>query len=282
MAISGALRIADESSPNNKDRARESLLSTLAHPAAPSAISSRRQFAFAIVQAALITVGALGLMVGVASAAELSLRSVAEHVVNTLAEPLPLSAEGQRDSAGLNAGEQETGDESASSGRPVDPADGGAVADGAIVPPVSPDVGDPNAANPRAQGGQPSPTNPPGSNPQDNNGIPPGSGGQNQGGDHGNQPGTTKSPGQNASHNGEPDRNGHNGSDGPGDQGDSSQQGQTDSNGNGSNGGGSNSGGPKLSTGDAPNGSNGGLSSGANSNASNKASTDHSLIFTLY
>jgi len=304
MAISSALYIVGESSPINKERARKHILSTVAHSTAPSYISSRRQFIFAVAQAALITAGVLTLMVGAAAAAELNLRSVAEQVVDTLVKPLPLSAEGRQHFVGLNAGERETGDQSASHGRPVDPAgDGGAVADDALVTSGFPHVVDPHDTNPLARGGQPSRTNPPASdtpdsNPHGNNGEPPGNGGENQEGNHGNRPGTTGPPGQNPSHSGQPGSDGHNGSNCPGNQGDINQQGQTDSNGNGSNGdkpngssgdasngsngGGSNGGGPKLSTGDAPNGSNGGASSGANSNASNEASTDHSLIFTLY
>ena len=92
-----------ESSPINKERARERILSTVAHSTAPSAISSRRQFIFAVAQAALITVGVLVLMVGAAAAAELNLRSVAEQVVDTLVKPLPLSAEGQQHLVGLKA-----------------------------------------------------------------------------------------------------------------------------------------------------------------------------------
>ena len=73
MAISDALGIADDSSAEKKDRARESILNTLARSAASSDVSRRRQFAFAIVQATLITAGALVLIVGAAAAAGVDL-----------------------------------------------------------------------------------------------------------------------------------------------------------------------------------------------------------------
>src|SRR5439155_24456957 len=158
-----------ESSPINKERAREHILSTVAHSTAPSYISSRRQFVFAVVQAALMTVGVLTLMVGAAAAVELNLRSVAEQVVDTLVKPLPLSAEGRQHLVGLNAGERETDDQSASQGRPVDPAGDGAAADDAHVTTGFPHVVDPHDTNPLAQGGQHSRTNTPASTPPDSN-----------------------------------------------------------------------------------------------------------------
>ncbi len=293
MAIASALHTVCESSPSNKDRARESLLSTLAHPVAPSDALSRRRFGFAIMQAALITVGALGLMVGVAAAAGVDFSAVPRRVVDTLAEPLPLSAEGQQEPVGLNAGEREIAGESAASGHPADPADGrGALVAGAFVPQASPDVSGPNEANPPTQRSR---TNPatggaPDTHPQDDEGNSPGNGGHREdegpGGDRGNQVDTSDPPGQNSGHNGQPSSDGHNGSNSSGNQGDRNQDGQTDLNGNGSNGeqpngsngdipNGSNSGGQKLSTTEAPNGSNNGPSSGANGDASTKASTHH-------
>ena len=300
IAISSALHVAGESSPINKERAREHILSTVAHSTAPSDISSRRQFALAIAQAALITVGVLVLMVGAAAAAGVDLSSVPRHVVDTLAEPLPLSAQSLENSGARKPGEGEPRAASGGSDREVARSAGGPAIEGDLSTLTGTGFRevDPNDTNSLAQGGQPSRTNPAASgtrdsNPHGNNGEPPGNGGENQVGNHGNQPGTIGPPGQNPSHSGQPGSDGHNGSNCPGNQGDINQQGQTDSNGNGSNGdkpngssgdasNGSNGGGPKLSTGDAPNGSNGGASSGANSNASNEASTDHSLIFTLY
>ena len=302
IAISSALHVAGESSPINKERAREHILSGVAHSTAPSDISSRRQFALAIAQAALITVSALVLIVGAAAAAGVDLSSVPRHVVDTLAEPLPLSAQSLENSGARKPGEGEPRAASGGSDREVARSAGGPAIEGdlsTLTSTGSREV-DPNDTNSLAQGGQPSRTNPPASDTPDGNS--PGNGGhpggENQEGNHGNQPGTTGPRGQNPSHSGQPGSDGHNDSNCPGNQGVSNQQGQTDSNGNGSNGdkpngssgdasngsngGGSNGGGPTLSTGDAPNGSNGGASSGANSNAANEASTDHSLIFTLY
>ncbi len=285
MAVSGSLRIVGESFPKNKDQARESILNTLAHPAAPSDVSRRRQFAFAIVQAALITAGALVLMVGAAAAAGVDLSSVPRHVADTLAKPLPLSAEPLQDSRGFEPGEGGSADDSAASGRRISESGDGTSAVEDHAASGSSEVSGANDPNRPVVGSAPSQTNTPNSNrpaidPTGNDGSPPANhppGGENAAGHQGTAPGTTDPPGQDPGYNSQSDRDGHHDSNSPGNQGDINQHGQTDSNGNGSNGGG-----PKLSTGDAPNGSNGGASSGANSNASNEASTDHSLIFTLY
>jgi len=198
-------------------------------------VTSRRKLAFSFVQAALITVTVLGLMVGAAAAAELNLRSVAEHVVNTLVEPLQLSAAGQIDAAGLNTGEQEPADEASSIGHPGDPAESGrAVVSDAFVPRGPAEVSDRNGANPRAQGGQRGRTSPPpvsrapDNNPQGNRDNPPGNGGQrggqSQGGDH-NQRGSTD--GQNLIHRGQSSDDRRDESNSSDNQGDSDQKDRT-------------------------------------------------------
>jgi hypothetical protein len=236
MAISGALRLVGESSPENKDRARESTLGSLARPATSPGVLSRGRFAFAVMQATLIMVGALGLMVGVATAAELSLRSIAEQVVQTLVEPLPLSAEGLQHSAVLNAAEPGTFDKSAGVGRPAGPVDGADAVVEASVSAGSPDMGHPRAVNPPAQGGQRSRANPstgaaPDRNPHGNGDAPRDnashSGGESPAGDHGNQPGRTDPAVQNPSHSSQAGGDEHNSANCAGNQRDSTQQAET-------------------------------------------------------
>jgi hypothetical protein len=93
IAISSELSIIRESFPRNRDRARECFLNAVAHSSAPSDFSSGRQFGFASAKAAVIMVGVLGLMAGAAAAAGVNLRAVPGSVIDTLAQPLPLSAE---------------------------------------------------------------------------------------------------------------------------------------------------------------------------------------------
>lgn len=268
LIVSGALQMADRPSAEKKNRARESLLSAVAHSDPPANVATRPRFGFAMAQVALIIVGCLGLTAGAAAGSGINLRSVAGDVVDTLVEPLPLSAGTLQDSVGLEPEERGTDDDSSDgSGRPISQSgDGSAVEDDAFADSDSSDVGGPNITSRSVPVVPLSQTNPLSNNAPDssppatgNDGNPPASGppgGQDHAGQHGTQPGETDPPGQNPGHNGQPGSNGHNGPNSPGNQGDSNQQGQNDSNGNGSNG-------------DQPNGSNRAASNSPNGGAPN-------------
>jgi hypothetical protein len=256
MAVSGSLRIVGESFPKNKDQARESILNTLAHSAAPSDVSRRRQFAFAIVQATLITAGALVLMVGAAAAAGVDLSSVPRHVADTLAKPLPLSAESLKDRGALKPGEREPGNDSGVSGREVGGSVEAPVVQGQPFTLASGDslkTGGPIDENPPADDGPSSQTNPAGNSRR--NGSPPetdpaGRGANAPGNDppgrengsahQGTQPGTTDPPGKSQCQEGQPGGSERSSSDSPNTQEGNNKQGQNDSIDNRSNGGGLN------------------------------------------
>jgi len=168
MAISDALGIADDSSAETKDRARESILNTLAHSAVTSDVSRRRQFAFATVQAALVTVGALVLIVGAAAAAGVDLSSVPRRVVDTLVEPLPLSAASGEHLAVLKPRDGPPSDDSGGSGRDVASAVEEPAVQGQPFALVSgtPKTGGPRVTNPPGHSGSPGQTNPAGNDPR--------------------------------------------------------------------------------------------------------------------
>ncbi len=267
LIVSGALQMADRPSAEKKSRARESLLYAVAHSDPPAPVATRPRFGFAMAQAALIIVGCLGLTAGVAAASGVNLRSVAGDVVDTLVEPLPLSAGTLQDSVGLEPEERGTDDDSSDgNGHPISQSGAGSVEDDAFADSDSSDVGGPNNTSRSVPVGPLSQTNPLSNNAPDSSppatgidGNPPASGppgGQDHAGQHGTQPGETDPPGQNPGPNGQPGSNGHNGPNSPGNQGDSNQQGQIDSNGNGSNS-------------DQPNGSNGAASNSPNRGGAN-------------
>jgi hypothetical protein len=93
LLFSGALRTRGGTPPERKERARESLLSRLAHSADASYLPARPRIAFTIAQLAIIIVSFLALTVGAAAAGGVNLRSVPRRVVDAIAQPLPLSAQ---------------------------------------------------------------------------------------------------------------------------------------------------------------------------------------------
>src|SRR5207244_7271504 len=134
--------------------------------------------------------------------------SVPRHVLDTLAEPLPLSAQSLENSGARKPGEGEPRAASGGSDREVARSAGGPAIEGdlsTLTSTGSREV-DPNDTNSLAQGGQPSRTNPPASDTPDGNS--PGNGGhpgaENEEGNHGNQPGTTGPRGENPTHSGQP------------------------------------------------------------------------------
>jgi hypothetical protein len=240
-----------ESSPINKERAREHILSTVAHSTAPSDISRHRQFIFAVAQAALITVGVLVLMVGAAAAAGVDLSSVPRHVVDTLAEPLPLAAQGLKNSGALKPGEGEPRSASTRSGNEVSPSVEGPAVQGQSFTLVS---GSPKTAsretNTPVHGGTASQTNPAANNPR--HASPPQTdpagrglqspandplGGRNGQEHQSTQPDTTGPPGNTQRHDGQPAGSEQSASNQANTQDGSDQQEQNDSTDNGANGG---------------------------------------------
>jgi len=275
LFVSDALQMAGEASAEKKSRARESLLSAVAHSAPPARVPTRLRFGFGLAQVALIVVTTLGVTAGVAAASGVNLRSVAGDVVDSLVESLPLavpppiSAEAPEGPIGLDPEEQAAGDDPAGSGEraTLQPNDGGVDEDEATLS-DAPDVGTSDNTNLPVEGDPSDETNrpgnkPPADNPPDDNPTaddPPH--GDNQGDDHGTPPaeiGQPPGPG------GPPDGNGQGGSDGSGNHGDNGQPG-----GNGSNGDGLSGGGPDGSNGNPSNGANGGPD-GSNGSPSNGA-----------
>lgn len=251
LLVSDALKTADAPSVERKSRARESILNAVARSDSPRIGANRLKLGFAVAQAALAVAGCLGLAAGAAAASGVNLRSVALDIVDTIVEPLPLSAEPLQDTAALDPAGQGAGDDSAAG------VDGYVDGDGAATPPDAGDGAASEDTNPPAQVDPSDQTIPPGNSPPGNNpaadDLPRD---ENQGGPHGTQPvGTgpppTPAPG------GPPDGNGHGGQ--PGHNGpNDGQPGQNGPNGDGSSGGGPNG------NGSSSGGPNGNGSSGSN------------------
>ena len=248
LLFSEGLRAAGGSSPENKDRARESMLSGLVKSAPPLRLRTRLRFAFAIAQTALMIFGCLALTAGAAAAADLNFRSVPRHVVDKLVEPLSPLAENLKGSLVLAPEGEAAAADSGGGGR-LDNQSGTdrAVEDAAVALSRVSDVNAPTDVS--------APTNVD---------LPV----QDDASSHSNQPGND-APRGNPAETEHPD----NGRDRQGSGGHPPDNGNPPgerSNGGASNGGsGSNGGGPDGG------GSNGGASSGAHGDASNKASTHH-------
>ena len=271
LIVSDALQMTGEPSAEKKSRARESLLSAVAHSPPPANVPTRLRFGFALAPTALMVLICLGLTAGVAAASGVNLRSVAGDVVDSLVEPLPLSAappaappmsaEGPQDTIALDSEEGAAGNDTAGGERAtLQPNDGGVDEDDATLSDALDDAAS-DKANLPVEGGSSDETNRPANKPAAANPSaddpPPG---ENHGGDQGNKPDETGPPAQTPGPSGPPDGNGH---DGSGSHGDNAQPG-----GNGSNGDGSSSGRPDGSNGNPSNGSNGGPDS-SNGNPSN-------------
>lgn len=229
--------MAGEPSADKKRRARESLLSAVANSVPPANVPPRLIFGFALVQAGLIALTCLAVTAGAAAASGVNLRSVAGDVVDTLIEPLPLSAplptlaEGPQAPIGLDPVEQAAGDDPAGSVRTPGQA-AKADADGL-------DAATSDDTNPPAQDGPFVPITKPGNHPPDDNPTvddPPH--GDNQGDDHGTPPDEIGPPAGNPSPGGPPDGNGQGGAGGSGNHGENGQPGVNGPNGDGSSGGG--------------------------------------------
>jgi hypothetical protein len=272
LALSNDLTVVCGPSSEAKNRAHQLILNAPARWDPPATVATRLRFAVAMAQAAVIIVGCLTLTAGAAAAVGVNLRSVPRHVVETLLVPLPPLAENIQESVVLgpegqaaaeDSGGGERADSQSGAGSAVkDDAEfivgvsGGTVPTDASAPvPGDPPShanpsgneepnGNPSAINfagaggdPPGHAGGPQGNDPPGTG---NNGNPPGSGGdpsggENQGGDHGIQPGPTNPPGPNPGHDGQPRGDAQNGSNCPGNQADTNQQGQIGPNGGGAN-----------------------------------------------
>jgi uncharacterized membrane protein YgcG len=282
LIVSGALQMAERPSAEQRTRALQSLLSAVAHSDPPAIVARAPRFGFALGSAVFIILLCLGLTAGAATASGLNLRSVARDVVDTLVEPLPVSAppllqaEAPGDPIGFDPDEV-AADDTTGGKRPAIQPDGGSAAGSDATPSSSPsdavsehtnvlvEAGpldqNPPADTPESNGGNPDDDDPPsGEDDGGDHGAPPDDddppSGENHGGDDEAPPGDTGPPSPTPTPGGPPGGNGQPGSGGPGNNGPPG--------GNGSNGNGSNGGQPGGSGGNPSNGS-----GGSNGNPSN-------------
>jgi len=280
LLVSGALLMADTPSAEKKSRARESILNTVGRSDPSAVVATRLRFGFPIAQAALIAVGCLGLAAGVAAASGVDLRSVAGQVVDSLVDPLPLSAETVHDTD--ETGDRGAGEEPSGAGQAVSQsADSRADEDGGLTPSDSADGGALANVNPPVQGDPPGEitplcNNPPASNPTGGAGAPPvnvPSCVPKQGEQDCTDLGESDAPGQDHDPHGQPPGNSHGGSNNAAGQG-GGQPGENDSNGSGSidNGPNGSNGDPSNGPdGGGPNNQNNGAPSGSNQNSGGPA-----------
>jgi hypothetical protein len=240
LSVSDALQMTDGPSAEKKNRARESLLSAVAHSDRPAKGATRLRFGFALAPTALMVFICLALTAGAAAASGVNLRSVVRDVVDSLVEPLPLaapppiSAEGPQGLIGLDSEEGAAGDDPARDERAdLQPNEGGVDGDGTTLSDAPRDGASDNTNLP-VEGGPFDETNRPGNKPPADKPIandP--TRAENHGGDHGNRPDENGPPAQTPSPSDPPDGHGHAGCDGHGDHGDEGQPGEDESNGNG-------------------------------------------------
>jgi hypothetical protein len=288
LIVSGALQMAERPSAEQRTRALQSLLSAVAYSDPPAIVARAPRFGFAAGPAVFIILLCLGLTASAAAASGLNLRSVARDVVDTLVEPLPVSAPPplQAEAPGEPIGfdlDEVAADDTTGGKRPAIQPDGGNAAGSDATPSSSPsDAGsehtnvlveagssdqNPPADTPESNGGNPDDDDPPsGEDHGGDHGAPPDDddppNGEGHGGDHGTPPNESGPPSPTPSPGGPPGGNGQPGSGGPGNPGNNGQTG-----GNGSNGNGSNGGQPGGSGGSPSNGSD-----GSNGNPSNSGS----------